>query len=247
MEALFASLMALTTVNEVLTILNIFAGEDDLVTRYDALRMAAERAVKNWVKWNIEQVTGAIKYLDGKGYADVYLPPYVSAVTNVWVDLNGHYGQGSTPFPAATLQAAGSDYMLVLDSDDARTPSSKSGILRRTGSPNPFLFPSDAIYARGTWGLSWQKGPYWPAAPGCIKVEYTYGFAPGTIPEDIKLAVAETVGVARNMVLYGAMPQSESLVDYSYNLMIDLKARQFLTVQGLLASYRTTAYGTGAP
>lgn len=242
--------MALTSIDEVLTGLQVrLTGDASLdgptTVRYDMLRQVVEAAVKQYVKWPIEAPADDVTtYLDGKGYMDVYLRPWTTAVTAVYLDQGGYAGQGVTPFPASTLQTAGRDYYVVLDDERRGALIAQGGILRRIASPNVWAFPSDMVWYRGQGGLAWRRGPYWPAGMGNIKVVYTYGFAPGNIPQDIKLAVVTAVGIARNSILRGGPLSSENLGDYSYNVNINLKDRDFVGVQSLLASYRDTPFGS---
>ncbi len=230
--------MALTTVDDILTAAGVVLSGDTvsdspIIARYDLLRRQIEAAVKNYVKWGIEAVSGAVCYRDGKGFLDVYLPPWVSSVANVWLDSNGHYGQGTDPVPFADDPlTVGRDYVLVLDADNVNdtTPNAKGGLLRKTGWLSNPPFPSDLVRFRGrSGGLAWSPGPTWPIGAGNIKIEYTYGFS--VIPEDIKLAVETAHAIVRNTTRYGWPVTSESLTDYSYSASINLNDREFVSPQ----------------
>jgi hypothetical protein len=73
-------------------------------------------------------------------------------------------------------------------------------------------------------------------SPGAVTV---LGYA-DAIPEDIKLAVATSVGLIRNTLLYGGWLSSENLADYSYSLT---RLEGWGGVRELLAPYRDFPIG----
>ncbi len=64
------------------------------------------------------------------------------------------------------------------------------------------------------------------------------------IPQEIKCAVAETVGYKRNKVRRGGVPASEGLGDYSYGLTI-AQHPEFVDVRQLLSAYRDVSVAIG--
>lgn len=200
------------------------------------LRVQTESAVKTYCKWGLEAVTGQTDYYSGQGYINIPLrKPYVSAVTAVYVDMTGFWGQGTNAFAAATQLTAGTDYALVYDDGGA---FSKSGRLQRLSNVNPWWFPSDLIFAQQSQGLTFWRGPFWPYGQGNIKVVYNYGFS--TIPDDIKLAVETAVGTIASSVKYGYPLSSESLGAHSISAHI-AREPEFGTVRQILSRYRDTA------
>lgn len=227
--------MALTTTAEVLQALKILSPLPEIQARYNLLRQQVEAAIKTYCKWGLEAVTGQVDYYDGNGYVDITLNnPYVSAITSVYQDPTGFYGQGLNPFPASTLLTAGVDYALAYDNGSV----ARGGRLRRLLNNFLLMFPSDLMYYRMAGGLSYQRGPFWPAGQGNIKVTYNYGFS--TIPDDIKLAVETAVGTIANSVKYGFPLSSESLGAHSYSTAIS-REPEFGTVRQLLSRYRDVA------
>jgi len=197
------------------------------------LRQQVEAAVKKYVKWDLEAVTGQVEYIDGNGYRDLVLrQPFITGVTDVWVDSTGAYGDGPTPFAASTKLSKGNDYALVREGGQG-----KSGLLRRLTYSTIGFFPSDLFLFR-SGGLGYSKPAYWPVGYGNIKVQYDYGFNP--IPDDIKLAVETAVGTIRNTIKYGWPMSSENLSDYSYSLAI-ARDPVFGDVRQLLSNYRDTS------
>jgi hypothetical protein len=133
----------------------------------------------------------------------------------------------------------GQDFSLVLDSDGI----GKSGILRAISNAL-VLFPSDLVYFRGSGGLSYRKPSFWPRGYGNIKVQYTYGFAPGSVPDDIKLAIAVGCAICANTTKYGFPIVGENLGAHSYSLGF-AREPEFGTVRQLLSRYRDLSIGGG--
>lgn len=231
--------MALTTIEYVLRGLNVWGRVDTVQQeRYDQLRQGAEAAIKNYVKWPIEQAT-VTQFYDGPGQQDLALRyPWVSAVANVWLDPRGAYGQFSGGFPTETLLTAGTQYALKLDWTEGAVAFSKEGNLVCLATPNVFWFPSDFFFGALSQrrGLSYALPAAWPKGPGILKVELTYGFA--TIPLDIQTAVVESVAIFNNTNQYGGVITSESLARYSYSLSTD---HLFGSVRQILSRWRDLA------
>ena len=222
--------MALTTTSEIVTALAIKNTSAENLARIDLIRTQVEAAVKSFVKWGIEAVTGQVDYHDGNGYLDIALrQPFISAVTEVKTDQTGAYGNGPSAFAAAAL-TNGEDYVLKKEGS-----LGKSGMLRRLAN-SAYWWPSDRIVA-GRGGLSYYSGPYWPLGIGNVKVTYNYGFS--TIPDDIKLAVETAMALILKSVKTGGLVSTESLGDYNYSLSTGLaRDSVFGDVRQLLANYR---------
>lgn len=161
----------------------------------------------------------------------------------VWLDQGGFYGHGSGAFADATRLTYGNQVVLKLEGTRG-----KSGILQRIGvnstaGGNPLLFPTNFIYNRGSIsGLAWWRGPFWQPGTGNIKVQCSYGFAQGEVPDDIKLAITQAVTIAANLTQYGYPLNSEGLGDYNYSANIG-GSPEFASVRAILRSYRDVAIG----
>lgn len=206
-----------------------------LYNRYDLLRQMAEAAVRVYVKWEINQTLNQVDYYDGRGYTDIQLQrPFVSRVVNAWVDNQGGYGSGPNAFTGNPL-TQGVDYALVLDQGSL----GKSGLLRKLQYPLQG-FPSDLVFYRKPGGLAYRSPAYWEAGFGNIKVQYDYGFAAGSIPLDIQLAVVTAVAIILNSTRYGFPLTNEGLGSYNYGLSL-VRDREFGTVRQLLSRYMDVA------
>ena len=228
--------MALLSLAELLNHLGIASPISSIDTaKYTALLAGADAAVKAWCKWGIEQVTGQIDYYSGNGHHEFALRnPYVTAVTDLRVDQTGAWGQKASSFGSTTVKVAGTDYALKLDESTTRA---RGAVLVKLTVNNPLWFPSDLVFSRGRSGLSYSLPAAWPAGDGNIKVTYTYGFAPGSIPADIQLAVATLVGTVRDTVLHGGFLNSEGLGDYNYSQSM-AKELELGSAKQLLSRYR---------
>lgn len=233
--------MALTTTADVMLALGIQPGPRTS-PRYDLLRQQIEQAVLTYAKWELGTAS-YIDYYDGNSYKDIIVRrPWVTAVENLWLDVNASYGDGPNDFPASTLQTLGTDYSLVRDyaapNNDGTANPSKSGLLRRKASPI-LPWPSDWVFGGNRRsGLSYVSGPCWPFGFGIIKVQYAAGFS--VVPDDIKLAVETGVGIAANSTKYGFPAQSEGLGAYNYSLAIS-REPEFTQIRQLLSRYRDLA------
>ncbi len=224
--------MALCTTEYVMQVLRVANRSAELVNYYDLLRQGAEKGIKSYCKWDLEYVASQTDFYSGAGATIIPIRrPYVTAISAVYVDQAGAWGQANGSFGAGTALTLGRDYALVIDADSG----GKSGQLVRLTSPLPWFFPSDYFFANLRGGLSYQQSPYWPAGFGNIKVVYSWGFA--TIPEDIQLAVVSAVGSLRNTTRYGYPASSESLGAHSISLAIN-KEPEFGSLRQLLGVYR---------
>ncbi len=229
--------MALADLDYVLGTLQLFCLPPKLRNSFSLLKDQAEQAIKSYLHWEVDQQTGQIDYYDGSGRADLALRnPYVSAVTAVYIDPQGAYGQNPAGFPASSQLVVGTDYALVIDSRFG----GKSGVIKRITNNASWLWPSDYFYNARVGGLAYTIPAYWPAGVGNIKVVYTWGFAPGSIPLDIQLAVATCVGQLTNTTKYGFPANQESMGSHSISVSIT-KEPEFGMVRDLLRKYRDTA------
>lgn len=228
--------MALLDTTSMMTAMGLNPNVTRIFNRYDQLRIGVEAAIKKWCKWEIEQQAGVVDYYDGNDSPDIILRrPYVQSVASVYLDPQGFYGQNAQGFPAASLQVAGSDWALVNDGYSDGIVG-RSGLLRRL-TAFLFLFPSDLVYNRQPGGLAYRRPQTWPVGYGNIKVTYTYGFAPGTIPSDIQLAVITGCAMIANSSKWGFPAQSENLGAHSYSLIVG-REPEFATVRDMLSRYR---------
>lgn len=209
--------MALTTLSNVKTVLGITGSAQD--TLLNLLIAQASTIINNYCGRTLEQTTGIIEYLSGNGYPDLSLRfRPVTAITEVRMDPNGVWGQG-TGFAADTVLTAGTDYVLVLDGDSQKDGRfSNCGLLRRLGADSGASngWPSWNS-TRGYLSNVGRIGGSWTPGEGNVKVTYTGGYA--TIPADLDAAAVELVAwQKRNMPLGGAALSNESLGDYSYTI-----------------------------
>ncbi len=207
---------------------------------------AADRAVKDWCKRDLEQHTYT-DYYCGTGLPDLPLRQRpVSSITSLRLDQNGNYGDGPDAFPADSELTLGVDYVLVRDEPRyAGAGKSKSGIVRRVGGittgamfwdyPGPWQG-----LRKGT--LTASRAPYWSYGNGNIQVIYVAGFAPGSIPADLRQAVNQLAVEMFRKGRYGYIPSSESLGEYSYSLAVQT-LNSMADTKLLLANYREVATG----
>lgn len=134
--------------------------------------------------------TTRTEYLDGGGRQLLplrYRP--LTAVTGVWVDAKGYYGNGASAFPASSEYTLGENYTPV------------SGFAENEKNSAMLL----AI------------GGVWPDSFGNVKVTYTAGYT--VVPADIQLAVNTLCAVVFKSRKEGLPLASETFGEYSYELL----------------------------
>ena len=177
------------------------ATQDD---NLNAILLASEQIVQNWLGRRLEQAT-TTEYLSGTGKRTITLRERpVTSITSVYEDFNGHYGTSPDSFLTSKLLVAGRDYTLDLDTNGT---SSISGLLIRINST---WMEIGRVYVAGK--LSPETGPVY----GNIKVTYTHGYLSG--PEDIIFATCMVASYMRRNIGVGGDISSEKLGDYAYKL-----------------------------
>lgn len=221
--------MALVTLEELKVALAIKSSsttDDDMLYQYIT---SAQALIQSYLKiYNLESHTVTSEYYRGTNTRYIRLRdrPVIS-VTSVYMDGTGYFGQGSDPFPAATLLTAGTHYALELDHPAGY---SRSGLVRRIDG----VWPAQVLRRRG------ELAPYTDLAAGNIKVTYVAGFA--TIPADLKQVVYMMVAQMRHGGFAGGPLSQEGLEGYSVSLADPGLLSE--SIKGLLAPYKGLALAT---
>lgn len=151
-----------------------------------------------------------------------YLPLAVS------LDESANFGSSSDAFdPTTTPLVYGDDYCLQIDSDDG-SATSRSGILIRIGD----VWPKPSYRQRG------YLSPFIDDDNGSIKVVYTAGFTPDSLPPMLRSACVFLVGRMRYI-----LPQSMELGSDGYeerSLGFIQERRNYLTalIWPMICQYR---------
>lgn len=221
----------LATLADVKLALGVTGTADD--PRLGLLAGAADRWVKNYCGREFESAR-ATEYYSGTGNRVLVLRRRpVTLVHGVLEKRDGNFGETAAVdggFDAATdTLTAGVQYALWR----ATTTTAPAGLLVRLGTNWPLVTSANRV------GLvSQEGGPLY----GNVRVDYTAGYAPLAVPEDLKVAVAMVAAHwARAAPYGGAAPQKEELGRWSYELAAaDLSGRYGLPagVTGILAAYR---------
>jgi hypothetical protein len=203
---------------------------------------ATDAIIKKWCKRNLESANYT-EYYSGSDRPELVLRQRpVTAVTAVYMDPTGFWGQGANAFPSSTLMTAGTHYALVLDDGGNQ---STCGVLMRIGGTGPG-FP-------GTYPDQWMGGklaayrlPRWQRGQGNIKIQYTAGYT--TVPEDLANAATQIAAyLVRNMP--SGMPlTSEGLGAYNYSIQSGLDVGTVPELGGAgmtLRRYREVSVGVG--
>lgn len=223
--------MALTTLSQIKAFLNVTNSSIDVWL--DALRIAAERAIKTYCNQEFESQT-VTEFQNGTGKREIVLRQVpVLSVTNLWLDNEGNFGSTSGSFSSTNLLEYGVEYCLDYDTTYQSTPISKSGIVYRIRTVWP---ERDRQYTFNR--VSYQRGPSY----GNIKIEYVAGYP--SIPDDLQYAVCLMVSYMKLTAALGGQPlKSEKIGDYEYELFFigaqqALQAPQLGSMRQLLSRYR---------
>jgi hypothetical protein len=219
--------MTLTNLPAIQAIPGVIQNPFNTTAYLTSLITAADRAVKTWLKRDIEQNIYT-EYHSGGRHVDIVLnqfPVINDSNLAVYVDPNGAWGQGPNAFGTGTLQVLGKDYGLVLDNAPQGTspsgnPVSNRGLLRcLAGSGIGFgglWYPGTGLYPGK---LAAQQLPWWPWGYGNIKVIYSAGYASNNLPQDIVYAVNSLVMFMLRNQPTGMVLSGEGLGAYSYSLL----------------------------
>lgn len=203
--------MALTTTAQVKAFLNKADSDTTQDNWLDALRIAAEAEIKTYCARDFEKAD-YLEIYSGNGQSRLPLRQYpVTAVRNVWLDFGAYYGQAPGAFADVTKLAVGVDWALELD----KVPPWQVA---------PVSFSGNLLRLHWVWAevgrtyypgkLSSDTGPAW----GCIKVDYTAGYPPNYIPQDLQVAVAMLCSIWRRILPLGGWVIQEKIGEYMYKL-----------------------------
>ncbi|MEO2090703.1 MAG: hypothetical protein ABGY75_14555 [Gemmataceae bacterium] len=197
---------SLITLDRLKTLLEIPAGD---TSRDEVLSLLGEQVsgvVEEYCGRQFGQSTYSEFYSGDNSPLLVLRQRPVLAITSVWVDGAGWWGQGADPFAADTLLDA-TGYAVEADQPDG---SSRCGLLRRVDDvwPRPFQWEQGVLTGRAPGGVQGETGN--------IKVVYSAGYA--SVPSPVQLAVA--IGVSRFLktLKAGGLVAGETTPGYSYSL-----------------------------
>lgn len=258
MTALLSPLCAAANVK---LILGIASGDTSQDALLELLIDAATSAINDYVGYPLLEPDAdpQAEYYSGNGYPELVLRRRpVQSVTSVYVDGKAAWGQGTDPFPAATLLTAGTDYALVRD-EQAGNSKSMAGLLRRLNSATGVGWPSGFLMGGTQSGrtlANWGRGrAVWPVGEGNIKITYTAGYISLTsttfpVPPSVQQAAANlAIWLKKNAPNGGIPVASESLGKYSVSFAAAASAAgnalaaagEFGSTRQLLSRYRDMA------
>lgn len=190
---------------------------------YQALCEAAGQAIEDYLGRPLEKMSRT-EFYSANGTKTLALRAYpVWSVTEVRYDPRAWFGGAVGAFDATTILTEGVDYTLQYTDT-----VSKTGLLIRITGVWP-EFPR----RREIYKLTQDLVPQW----GDVKVTYVGGYDP--VPSPIKLACAQLVTRARDLVKLGAPKTGERLGDWSYQLAHALRGNPEIgSLRQLLARYR---------
>lgn len=204
---------------------------EQTITRVDddhftvVVDMTADPGTKgNWVR----KIENEYHSGDGGQVLQLLHRP-VHSISDLRVDNEGYYGQGTDPFASGDALTEGTEFVLVRD-DPVQRAVSRSGKVCRISSRWP----------RPTGHLAGMLSETAGMAMGNIRVTYIAGY--GLIPLELQGACATLVGQMNADQESGGAKLSERFGEYSYTRM-DAKdeARLMTSVRGQLRLFKSWA------
>ena len=215
-----------------LTAVKIQAGISLADTSRDAqlasILLGVTAHIKNVINRDLESASYT-EYYSGDNTPILLLRQFpVSSITSIYVDDSGYWGSGTgSPFAAATLLTAGTDYSLRSNSS---TDGGLSGLVYRIGSIWRSPMRRDAGYVSNQSGVG----------VGNIKATYVAGYS--TIPADIKMAVNSLVMRIANAAAAAGVVQQAAYEDASVTYLAPSEAAQMMgSIESMLAQYNDVA------
>jgi hypothetical protein len=191
-------------------------------------------------------------YARGTGTQNLALPArpvFLSPLPRVFVDENGYYGSTDDSFDADKTELVygnnnndnemqGGKFCLDLDLDmdgDGVPDASRSGLLVMINN----LWPRPSARQRG-----WLT-PFVTQSQGNVKVVYTAGYTPDTVPSELRAATVALVAKMRRFFPLGAYLTGESYEDRSVSYFIPHKRTWLAEIYPMILSHRNWG-GMGA-
>lgn len=172
------------------------------------------------------------EYYAGSGTDRLLLrsrPVFTTPTIQLFFDDAGYFGSEADAFAANTAMTYGSDFALVIDQDDG---TSRSGILVRINQ----IWEKPSRRQRGL------LSPFVANAYGNIKVVYTAGYTPDTLPAPLRAACNILVAKLRNLLPLGSFLTSESYEERAVGYFIPQKRLLLAEVWPMLHSLRNYAF-----
>lgn len=167
------------------------------------------------------------EYYNGTGTAYLLLnkrPVFTTPTIQVFVDQNGYWGQGPNAFPSNTQLVYGTDFVLKIDQDNG---SSRSGILVNLKR----FWQKPAVRQVGF------LTPFSGDSFGNVKIVYTAGYTPDTIPSPLRVATNLLVAKMRYLMPLGMELSSDSYEERSISLASQ-KEYFLTTIKPMILPYR---------
>jgi hypothetical protein len=218
--------MNLTDIHELKAILEITASDTSEDVRLNFYIEWATALIKEYLNRPLAYETRT-EFYSGTGTQKLLLRarPVVVTGLEVRVDNAGYYGAPDDSFGSGSVLTFGDDYFLELDQSDG---TSRSGILVRRS----------AVWERPFVRFRGLLSPLVGEAFGNVKVTYTGGWKPETIPPEVRQACCMLVAKLRYLYPLGVNLVSEHYEER--HITIGSRSRNYLLseVASLIRTHR---------
>ena len=226
--------MLLSDINELKAVLEIDPRNNSENKLLGFYLEQASNWIQDWLGRQLEKKERT-EFYNGTGTQRLLLnsrPVFYSSAEpiTVYVDQAGYFGSVSGSYTSEDQWVYGTDFCLNVDQADG---SSKSGIL--VGIRNFWPRPSLRTYGLLT--------PYIGEDTGSVKVTYTGGYTPDTLPSQIRMACNTLVARMRMMFPLGLEQSADNYEGRSVSW--DASKKQYLMglVMPMLGSFRNWSWG----
>ena len=222
--------MVYTDLVEVRRMLDIDQDNDVETGKLLILIEQASRIIDDFLGKPAPELKSRTEYYQGTGTQKLLLrqrPVFTSPLIQVYLDETGYWGSTSGAFDTVTSPLTyGEDFALQVDQEDG---SSRSGLLYRISGG----WERPAVRSRGF------LSPYIGGPNGNIKVVYTAGYSPDTLPSPIRFACNLLVARMRHLFPWGLETTSENYSEVSYGSVGERRDFLLALVKPHLWQYRS--------
>lgn len=220
--------MLYTDIRSLKKILEVADGDTSEDIKFHFLIEYASRWIDELLGGRELELKARTEFYGGTGTQALLLrhrPVFTTPTIRVWTDPYGYFGQVDNSFTAGSELTYGTDFVLRVDQNDG---SSRSGILLRVNS----LWERPGVRTRG------YLTPYVGDGFGNVKVTYTAGFTPDTLPAQIRLACNILVARMREMLPLGYELASESYEERALTKVVSDRQKLLALVSPLVLPFR---------
>lgn len=173
------------------------------------------------------------EYYNGSGTQKILLrsrPVFTTPTPRVFLDESGNFGATSGSFDATNTELTyGEHFALILDQENG---TSRSGILYRIRN----------FWPKPTMRMAGLLSPFSGTGFGVVKIIYTAGYTPDSLPASLRMAANLLVARLRYIMPLGVELNSEGYEERSIGIVTSEKDKLLTLVNPILNNYKNRKY-----